>query len=161
MRAGRTRLAERDQGKAESRFSLSYLLLQDFRPADDAREAGAASERLRSLVPMPGFLLAVHGVCVAALLAALFPIRGNALALFVPLFAILSIDFSLWMIFRLRPLARIQPHQVVRGAALYVIVSGLLWAWIAHEALPRGDASILTLALISGFLSVPIALLSF
>src|SRR3954471_7127536 len=149
MRAGRTRLAERDQGKAESRFSLTYLLLQDFRPADDAREAGAASERLRSLVPMPGFLLAVHSVCVAALLSALFPIRGNVLGLFIPLFATLSIDFSLWMILRLRPLARMQPHQVVRGAAVYVLVSGLLWAWIAHAALARTGASesILSLAL--------------
>jgi diguanylate cyclase (GGDEF)-like protein len=163
MQAGRTRLADRDLGKADNRFSLTYLLLQDFRPADDAREAGAAGERLRSLVPMPGFLLAVHSVCVAALLSALFPIQGNVLGLFIPLFATLSIDFSLWLVFKLRPLSRMHPHQVVRGAAIYVLVSGLLWAWIAHAAVARSSeiSSILSLALISGFIAVPVALLSF
>ena len=163
MVAGRTRFADRDKKEADNRFSLSYLLLQDFRPADDAREAGAVSERLRSLLPMPGFLLAVHIVCVAALLSALFPIRGNALPLFVPLFATLAIDFTLWLVFRLQPLARLRPHLAVRGAALYVIASGLLWAWISSAALARSEglSSILSLALISGFLAVPVALLSF
>src|SRR3954465_9052799 len=130
MRAGRTRLGEGDKGKADSRFSLHNLLIQDFRPPDGSLEAGAASERLRSLVPMPGFLLVVHITCVAALLAALFPIKGGAGSLFVALFATLSIDFSLWLVFKLKPLARMLPHQIVRGAALYVILSGMLWAWI-------------------------------
>jgi diguanylate cyclase (GGDEF)-like protein len=163
MAAGRTRLGDREKGKADSRFSLSNLLLQDFRPADDSLESGAAAERLRSLVPMPGFLLVVHIVCVAALLAALFPLHGNLAGLFVALFATLSIDFSLWLVFKQKPLARLMPHLVVRGAALYVILSGMLWAWIAHLALAQANdtSSILSLALLSGFLAVPVALLSF
>jgi diguanylate cyclase (GGDEF)-like protein len=163
MLATRTRLADHDKGKANDRFSLTYLLLQDFRPADDAREAGSARERLRSLLPIPSFLLVVHVICVAALLSALFPLRGSALPLFIPLFATLSIDFSLWLVGKLRGLTQLPPHQVVRAAAIYVVVSGLLWAWIAHAALQRADgaSSILTLALISGFLALPLALLSF
>ena len=163
MVAARARLADRELGKAETRFSLTYLLLQDFRPAEDALAAGAASERLRSLVPMPGFLLAVHTVCVAALLSALFPLGGNPLPLFVPLFATLAIDFSLWLVLRLRGLGHAHPHHVVRGAAVYVLVSGLLWAWIAQAALAHTDGAtaILSLALIAGFLAVPVALLTF
>jgi diguanylate cyclase (GGDEF)-like protein len=162
MASGRTRRVNDTKGEAVGRFSLRYLLFQDLRPADEVHAAGAASDRLRSIADMPGFLLAVHSACVVALLAALFPLGGSP-ALFVPIFAGLGVDFTLWLVFRFRPLSLLPPHAVVRGAVCYVAVSGGLWAWIAAAALARtGEPSaLLVLALAGGFLAAPIALLSF
>jgi diguanylate cyclase (GGDEF)-like protein len=162
MASGRTRRVDNPAKEAGGRFSLGTLLLQDLRPAEDAHAAGAASERIRALADTPGFLLAVHSVCVIALIAALFPLGDGALALFVPIFIGLALDFSLWLVFRFRPLTLLPPHAVVRGAMLYVVFSGGLWAWIAAEALARGGPSaILIVTLAGGFLAAAIALLAF
>ena len=163
MATGRQRRIDGAKREAESRYSLRYLLLQDLKPADDMREAGAATERLRSLADLPAYLLAAHAVCVVGLLAGLFPLHGTAVSLFVPVFASLAIDFTLWLVFLFRPLSQLAPHHVARGAALYVVISGLLWAWIAAAALPTsgGPAAILVLSIAGGFLAVPVALLSF
>ncbi len=147
---------------AEERVSLRRLFVRDFQRLEDEQEESAARERIRSLDPVPTFLLCVHLACGVALLAGL---GGAALGagVLVPLGALLLLDLALWGWFRRHPISKRPPHVATRGAAAYVLLADALWcAAAAGAGTGSGENAILVeLAFAGGVMALPIAFLSF
>jgi diguanylate cyclase (GGDEF)-like protein len=151
-----------DEADSAAKPSLWRLLVRDFRRRDDAREEGAARERVRALDPVPGFLLAIHIVCGGALLSTL-PLASTAhLGLLAPLAGLVLGDLLLWAWVRRRPFSRWQPHVAIRCAALYALFANIAWCAVISIAGGRGGEPIMVdLALVCGTLAVPVGFMSF
>jgi len=145
--------------EARGRMPLGQLFARDFRSTEDDQEESAARDRNRALDHVPGFFLAAHLVCAAALLFDLFRSGPISPVVAISLAAILAIDAGLWGWFRRRPVSSLAPHVATRGAALYAIVANILWTTVAFAAGP--NSALFEIALAGGLLTVPIAFLSF
>ena len=148
--------AEVDKG-----FSLRRLLLQDFRRLDDEREEEAARERIRALAPIPAFLLGVHLICAAAVVAAVESSVTEPAGLAAALGAILMIDTLLWIAHLWRPVSQNPPHVTARFAAGYSLVATALWCAVIPAAglLPGSDGALLEIGLACAVFAIPIGLL--
>jgi diguanylate cyclase (GGDEF)-like protein len=143
------------------RASLGCLLTQEFRSTEEDQEESAARERNRALNHAPPFLLAVHIVCIAAIV---FELRPNLpLAVAIPLGLMLTIDLAAWFRFRKRPVSSLAPHVATRGAAGYALLANLLWGAAAIAAAPVAaqNPALLDIALVGGVLAIPVAFLTF
>src|SRR6185503_3842993 len=118
----------------ENGLSLRRLLLQDFRRLDDEREEEAARERIRALAPIPAFLLGVHLICAAAVVAAVESSVTEPAGLAAALGAILMIDNLLWIAHLWRPVSQNPPHVTARFAAGYSLVATGLWCAVIPAA---------------------------
>jgi diguanylate cyclase (GGDEF)-like protein len=161
--AGIRKQAVPELAEAEERFSLRSAFGRDFRRVEDEQDESAARERVRTLDHVPSFLLAVHLICGAALIAAFGAPDRAPLGLIAPLGALLAIDLGLWGWFMRKPISRLAPHVAVRGAALYSAVASALWCAAAYGAAPAParDLTLFDIALAGGVLALPIAFLSF
>jgi diguanylate cyclase (GGDEF)-like protein len=160
--AGLRRQSGPDLGEAEKRPSLARQFTQDFQRVDDEQEESAARERVRSLGPVPAFLLCVHLVCAAALLVATGDPANPQVALAAPLGVLLVMDFGIWAWLRRHPLSRLAPHVAIRGAALYSLAAYGLWCASAFAAGPdAAHRALFDIAVACGVLALPIAFLSF
>jgi hypothetical protein len=117
--AGLRQKIDLELGEADKRPSLGRLLVQDFARIEDEQLESAARERIRGLDHVPAFLLGVHLICVIAFLIGLGNPDTPDPALLAPLGVLIVGDFGLWAWLRRRPLSRLAPHRVIRGAALY------------------------------------------
>src|SRR5262245_43837205 len=115
--------------RSEARAPVGPLLTRDFRRIEDEQEENAARERNRALDLVPFFFFAVHVICGGAILLAL-ALRGALPAMVaVPIGLVAALDFGLTLWFRRRrPISSLAPHLAIRGAALYAILAGGLWA---------------------------------
>jgi diguanylate cyclase (GGDEF)-like protein len=151
-----------DLTEADGRSSPFRFFVQDFRRLDDEMEESAARERARALDHVPAFLLGVHLVCAAVMLAA----YGDPLRAPLPLLAILGslivIDVSLWAWLYRWPLSRLAPHAVIQGGALYAAAASAFWCGAAIAAgSARESLSVLDIAVAAGMLAIPVAFLSY
>src|ERR1044072_945525 len=153
----------RDQIRAEpgERTSLGRLLTQEFRHTEEDQEESAARERNRALNHAPVFFLAVHIVCVAAIVLDLRP--NLPLAAPIPLGLMLAVDLAAWLWFRKKPISSLAPHIATRGAAGYAVLANVLWGAAAIAAAPVAaqDPALLDIALVGGVLAVTVAFLTF
>src|ERR1700709_310687 len=147
--------------RSEGRAPAGSLLMRDFRGLEDEQEENAARERNRMLDLVPAFFLAVHLVCGGTILLDLAGRGAIPAMVAAPLGAVLAIDMFLLLWFRRRPLSSLTPHRAVRGAALYTIVAGALWAAAAAAAPVAGGTLLPEIAFAGGILVIPIAFLPF
>src|SRR5437868_1274952 len=148
--------------EAHRRSSIGRLFVQDFARIEDEQQESAARERLRALDYVPGFLLCVHLVCVAGFLVGLGNPANPDPASLVPLGAQILLDFGLWAWLLRRRMSRSAPHQLIRGAAAYSLVTYGLWCAASTAAAPGngGNVALVDLAVAAGILAVPIAFLT-
>ena len=149
--------------EAEDRPSLRRLLLQDFQPLADEREDGIARERLRALAPVPGFFLAAHIVCAAAILLALGAEGLRQPLVTGPLAILVVVDAGVWTLTRRNGISHIQPHVALLTALAYtLLVAGLIGtAIVGLPAVRDGGMPLLTLGLAGAVFALPLAFLLF
>ena len=143
--------------RSEGRAPVGSLFLRDFRGIEDEQEENAARERNRALDLVPAFFLAVHLVCGALVLLDLADSGAVSPLVAAPLGAVAAIDLFLFFWFRRRPLSSMVPYVAVRGAALYALVIGALWAGAAGAAPLAGGSLLPEIAFAGGMLAIPVA----
>ena len=148
--------------RSEGRAPIGPLLMRDFRRLEDEQEENAARERNRALDLVPAFFLAVHLICGAAILTGL-ALRGAfspTVAAPLALVALLDLGLMLWA--RRHPISSYAPHVAIRGAALYALGAGGLWAAAGSlSPIPVMEAPLLGIAFAAGIFAIPIAFLPF
>ena len=126
-------------------LSWPALLAFDFRAARDQHGERVACDRVDSIAHAAPFLAAAHIVCGAILLhcyreAGAVP---DPLLFGLPFAAILLLDLRLWLLTRRRARAT-APHRLVRLAALYAVLGGLLWLMTVAANVEAGIGGVAT-----------------